>query len=617
MRFGEERTFFVFFCSVLGAAFFLIFAPGWSSAQSTSSKIDRARAYFEKAQQARLTLEEIPAEERTRQQYASVVEAFRVVYYTAPSYGNNTICLMEIGELSQEMGHRWNRPKDFQAAIQAYDFLVREYPHSRYRHDALFTIARIYREYLQQPKDAVQQFERFLKTYPQSPQAEEARQAIADIQSELAARTKELKEQESSQTALSMTPSSPPAAAPEDGGNLVQVTDVRYWGTADYSRVVISMGRATNYEVGELSNPPRVYLDLYGAKVGAEVAKKNLPVESGLLKNIRAGQFRADVSRVVLDLGASTKYSIFELPNPYRLVIDIHDRAIESNQAKASGESSASPPRSEAAQASALPVADAPKPAQPIRGGAHSLTRALGLKIGRIILDPGHGGHDTGAIGPSGLHEKEVVLDIAQRLGKLLQERLGSEVVYTRQRDVFVPLESRTAQANKSRADLFVSIHLNSSRSPQARGIETYYLNFTTDQEALEVAARENAVSQEKISQLQGLVQKIALAEKIEESREFATHIQTALGENLGDGKRQKPDRGVKKAPFVVLIGANMPSILAEISFLSNPEEEKRLRTSEHRQKVAEALYAGVVAYAETLSGVTVARSENAGDSLP
>ena len=192
-----------------------------------------------------------------------------------------------------------------------------------------------------------------------------------------------------------------------------------------------------------------------------------------------------------------------------------------------------------------------------------------------------------------------------------------SEVIYTRQNDDFVPLESRTALANQMQADLFVSIHLNSSSSPKARGIETYYLNFTTDQGALEVAARENAVSQETISQLQGLVQKIALADKVEESREFAAHIQTSLGENLVDGKRQKPDRGVKKAPFVVLIGANMPSILAEISFLSNPAEEKRLRTPEHRQKVAEALYAGIVAYAETLSGVKVARTENSPGSPP
>ncbi|MBI4478704.1 MAG: N-acetylmuramoyl-L-alanine amidase [Acidobacteria bacterium] len=557
-----------------------------------------------------------------------MVEAFRRVYYTAPTYGNNTECLMAIGALYQEMGRRWEQPKDFQAAIKAYEFLWREFPGSRYRHDALFTIAQIYREDLRQPEEAVQQFTRYLETYPRSPEAEEARRAINDIQRELAAREKALKGPP--ETAAASAPSNSPAPAPRSPGNLVQVTDVRYWGTPTYSRVVIDMEKETKYEASQLNNPPRVYVDLYGAKVGTELAKKTIPVESGLLKSVRAGQFRADVSRVVLDLGASTKYSIFELPNPYRLVIDLHDRTTESAKGEAtstpskqynSGSASSSlatSPKAEAAQkAASPPVVEIAKPAQPASDGAHSLTRALGLKIGRIMLDPGHGGHDTGAIGPTGLYEKDIVLDIAQRLGKLLEERLSSEVLYTRQKDIFVPLESRTARANELRADLLVSIHLNSSKSPQARGIETYYLNFTTDQGALEVAARENAVSQETISQLQGLVQKIALAEKVDESREFATHVQTALGENLADGKQRKPDRGVKKAPFVVLIGANMPSILAEISFLSNPAEEKRLSTPEHRQKVAEALYAGIVAYAETLSSVKVARTENSPGSPP
>ena len=251
------------------------------------------------------------------------------------------------------------------------------------------------------------------------------------------------------------------------------------------------------------------------------------------------------------------------------------------------------------------------RPAKPNGNGAHSLTRALGLKIGRIILDPGHGGHDTGTIGTNGLQEKDLVLDVAKRLAQIITERLGSEVFLTRTDDTFVPLESRTAMANEKQADLFLSIHANASRSRSARGIETYYLNFTTDPEALEVAARENAVSQETISQLQGLVQKIALAEKVDESKEFAVRVQAALSQGIADGNQRSLDRGVKKAPFVVLIGANMPSVLTEFSFLSNPQDEKLLRTSEHRQKVAEALYVGIEGYVQTLSGVKVARGDN------
>jgi N-acetylmuramoyl-L-alanine amidase len=245
--------------------------------------------------------------------------------------------------------------------------------------------------------------------------------------------------------------------------------------------------------------------------------------------------------------------------------------------------------------------------ARPTASGDRSLTRALGLKIGKIVIDAGHGGHDTGTIGPNGLCEKDVVLDVAKRLGRLLESRLGAEVIYTRQDDTFIPLETRTAIANRERADLFISIHANSSRDSDARGVETYYLNFTSSPEALEVAARENAVSEKSIHELQDLVKKIALKDKIDESREFAGDVQESLYGGLALNNAGIRNRGIKKAPFIVLIGANMPSILAEISFVSNPTDERRLETSEHRQRIAESLYRGVSKYVNGLSGVKVA----------
>ena len=245
--------------------------------------------------------------------------------------------------------------------------------------------------------------------------------------------------------------------------------------------------------------------------------------------------------------------------------------------------------------------------ARPTVSGDRSLIRALGLKIGKIVIDPGHGGHDTGTIGPNGLEEKDLVLEVGRRLGKLLETRLGAEVVYTRKNDTFIPLETRTAIANQARADLFISIHANSSHDTDARGVETYYLNFTSSPEALEVAARENAVSEKSIYELQDLVKKIALKEKIEESREFAWDVQQSLHSGLAVKSPAIRDRGVKKAPFIVLIGANMPSILAEISFVSNPTDEHRLATSEYRQRIAESLYRGVAKYVNGLSGVKVA----------
>jgi N-acetylmuramoyl-L-alanine amidase len=230
--------------------------------------------------------------------------------------------------------------------------------------------------------------------------------------------------------------------------------------------------------------------------------------------------------------------------------------------------------------------------------------RALGLKINRIVIDAGHGGHDSGTLGAGGIQEKDVVLDVALRLGKLLHDRLGAEIIYTRSDDTFIPLETRTAIANKAQADLFLSIHANSSPDETARGVETYYLNFTQSADALQVAARENAVSGQSIHQLSDLVKKIALKDKIEESREFASDVEQSLYTGLAKGNDGLKNRGVKKAPFVVLIGANMPSILAEISFVTNEHDAEQLRRPEYRQRVAESLFQGVSTYESGLGTI-------------
>jgi N-acetylmuramoyl-L-alanine amidase len=242
---------------------------------------------------------------------------------------------------------------------------------------------------------------------------------------------------------------------------------------------------------------------------------------------------------------------------------------------------------------------------QATRRGEHSLTRTLGLKIGKIVIDPGHGGHDTGTIGPNGLEEKDLTLDVALRLGKLIEQKLGAQVVYTRTDDTFVPLEERTALANQAKGDLFISIHANSSSDSSARGIETYYLNLTDSEEAREVAARENALAQASYHDLQDLVQKITRNEKIDESRELAGDIQSALAKRMQRTSHAQRNRGVKRAPFIVLLGANMPSVLTEISFISNPTDEALLKKGEQRQKVAEGILAGITHYLENLGSVS------------
>ncbi len=251
-----------------------------------------------------------------------------------------------------------------------------------------------------------------------------------------------------------------------------------------------------------------------------------------------------------------------------------------------------------------------PLPAKRNTTGDRSLTRVLGLKLGRVVIDPGHGGHDAGTHGPTGLIEKDLVLDVALRLGALIESRLGSEVIYTRNDDTFIPLEQRTQIANDRKADLFLSIHANSSPYKAVAGVETYYLNFTTSRTALDVATRENASSEKSVFDLRDLLQKIALKDKIDESREFAGRVEASL---YGVSSKSNPtakNRGVKKAPFVVLIGASMPSVLAEIGFLTNANDEALLKKPEHRQKIAEALYKGVASYADTLSHFQVAKRD-------
>jgi N-acetylmuramoyl-L-alanine amidase len=274
--------------------------------------------------------------------------------------------------------------------------------------------------------------------------------------------------------------------------------------------------------------------------------------------------------------------------------------------------SSAKAPAAKAADAATPPAT----PAAPVAigsaarhtsAGQNSLIRALGLKINRVVIDPGHGGHDNGTEGPKGLLEKDLVLDVAQRLGKLIEDRMAAEVIYTRTDDTFVPLEGRTALANEKKADLFLSIHANSSSITKIAGVETFYLNINGTRDALDLAARENASAQTSIFELQDIIKKITLHDKSEESLEFAKRIQAALFSFSAKNIPATKDRGVKSAPFVVLIGANMPSVLAEIGFLSNPREEALLKKSDYRDKLAEALYRGIDRYATGLSHFQVA----------
>jgi N-acetylmuramoyl-L-alanine amidase len=433
------------------------------------------------------------------------------------------------------------------------------------------------------------------------------------------------------------------------------------------TEVVIELEDSVQYSSGRILNPDRIYFDLHAARLSPSVARGNVKVSGDLLTKVRVAQNQSGVVRVVLDVNGVQDYAASLMKKPTRLVIELYGTAAPSRQdavqtasvvpapkirtkatidtplakpvaATEVPDSSVGPAKmaandvppvenvsTTAASTSAKHEASSgtlvrakssksgtkPDLVQPTstpeltRDGQSTLTRALGLKIGRIVIDAGHGGHDTGTIGPTGLMEKDLCLDVALRLGKLIQQKLpDTEIIYTRSDDTFIPLEERTHIANETKADLFVSIHANSSPDHLARGVETYYLNLKGSPEAMEVAARENAVSQENIHDLEDVVKKIARTEKIDESKELAEDIQDSLSKRIQKTAKPVKNRGVRKAPFVVLIGADMPSILTEISFLSNPADEQLLKKPEHRQRIAEGVFAGVTSYLQSMNSM-------------
>jgi len=847
----------------------LVAVPGFSITGSTKtlqsqSKSQAARNPYDRAEMMRQELEGTPQSNRTRRDYDRVMDAYRAVYHGNPASPKADSSIAAVAELLAEEGRLFGDRKPLEDAVGQYEFLRKQYPASSLRPKALLIEAEILAQDLDDKPEAEAKLREFLKAYPESDAAPQAKRqlvvmtrstsnhklVIADainpsLHLHPTAPAPALK------TPAAKTPAPPsetdPAADADEspaphtsygsgreprpavltrisqsqtpptqhGNRAIMITDIRHWSTPTSTRIAIDLEDEVHFQTGRVLNPDRIYFDLYHARLAPQLLGHMISVQNdAFLKNIRAAQYTPDIARIVLDVGPIAEYTAFLLPNPYRLIIDVHarkstepapasptaivptlrarpetdfesgapprnppvvrspqpaptspgpesapaaiprvastpppaykpkpanpdDETIDANghetgvahppsdvtttpsdddlpppaqapkqtpppstpqSQNISGKKPAKPthpkpsPQKVAIEndiASADPAQDLPQPnqahvatathkptthpivaevtppaddatdtppfaksvlpgppaattantstqktkaakhpkhtattpdaqvlevheAEPTATGERSLVRALGLKIGRIVIDPGHGGHDSGTVGPDGLQEKDVVLDVGLRLGKLLLQRLGAEVTYTRSTDVFIPLETRTAIANKAQADLFVSIHANSSKDESARGVETYYLNFTSSPDSLDVAARENAVSEKSIHELQDLVKQITLKDKLDESREFAADVEHSLytGVTHDDAMNEgMKDRGVKKAPFVVLIGANMPSILTEISFVSNPDDARQLREGAYRQRIAEALYAGIAKYIAGLSSMRLAQN--------
>lgn len=343
----------------------------------------------------------------------------------------------------------------------------------------------------------------------------------------------------------------------------IEVLGLRHWTSKGYTRVVVDLSAPVEFLKNRISNPDRLYFDLKNSRISKEI-NTALPVGDGILKTVRAGQFNQDTVRVVLDLEEIKDFKAFILDDPAQLVIDVYGKEKISKTQDA----------------------------------------APAVKI--IVLDPGHGGNDPGAVGPNGLYEKDVVLDVALQLRTILSKNKRFRILLTRDKDVFIPLVERTAFANSKNADMFVSIHANASAKKTAKGIETYLLNWTNDEEAIRVAARENAISLKKMkeqmkkykSDVDIMLSDLRRDLKRDESIKLANYVQSSIVSTLGENYNDIKGIGVKNALFYVLFGARMPSVLAEISFISNPVEESRLSKESYREHIARAIADGIDTYA-------------------
>jgi N-acetylmuramoyl-L-alanine amidase len=503
--------------------------------------------------------------------------------------------------------------KDIHSIVTAYQTLVRRFPASGYSDDALWQAGRLELDAFGRFGDArdrdngLRLLHRLAADYPTSRFAKRVPEALAA--------------REKPATVIEKPAKAPAAAA-------AIVRSVKRTVLPDVVRVVVELDGEVPFRDERIADPDRVSIELTSSQPAASLADQTLRFASDadIVRQVRVGKSAGRTTRVVLDASGVSTYSIYALYDPFRLVVDCVrgprpapslplagknlmvaavrrlpgalPRWTPMQIALATAFVETSEPSGAAATTASASSATAP---ERNTTGGFSIARQLGLGVSRIVIDPGHGGHDPGAMG-NGISEAELVLDVALRLEQMLRKLPGTEVVLTRRTDEFVSLPERTAMANREAADLFLSIHANASEDTAARGIETYFLNFADNLSAASVAARENAASGRAMAALPDFVKAIALNNKLDESRDFATCVQRAMVDRLRLTNKTTKDLGVKQAPFVVLIGAAMPSVLAEISFVTNPQEARLLKSSAFRQRIAEALYAAVRKYQTSLS---------------
>ncbi len=539
---------------------------------------------------------------KSRENWLNGVRNFRKIYLAGPKSEYAAPSLYMLGRMYLKMYKRFGTAIDLKESISYYRDVAALFPDDRLADDSLYAVGNIFLKEKNDPQKAAASFTRIIADYRNGDMYPHASDRLKGLSKD---HSIPLPEAMLKRTYLE---------------NLNYVLPVKYWSSNNYTRVVIKANGPVAYQERLLEKigdqPRRLYIDFQESYIEPRY-RSPIPIEDGLLKQIRTGQFTPEVVRVVLDIETISSYKIFSLPDPFRVVIDV--RGERKTTAVKPAKTTPRPPANGISDSSMDPAEDhfvvledfkkkavngekgravsTTRDDPPVSTEQLSLAQQLGLGIRKIVIDPGHGGKDPGA-SAFGLKEKDIVLSIAQKLAPVLAEQTQAEVILTRETDIFIPLEERTAIANTNDADLFISLHINAHPSPKVHGLETYYLNLTTNAEAMRVAAFENATSTHQMSDLQDILSDIMKNSKINESSRLAGYVHNSLCGGINDvtGYDFK-NLGVKQAPFYVLIGAEMPAILIEIAFITNPSDSDYLHQESFLDVIAGEIAEGVQSY--------------------
>ena len=524
-----------------------------------------------------------------RENWERVYDKFEVVHEKFPDTRRGADALYMCGKTTAELYGVSRIKPDAEKAVQLYEKMAETYPDNSLSDDALMQAGKLLEEVLNKKKEAYLVYRRLVDVLPPGDMASKAKARLKVL---AAYAPKEQPKVKSKKVATPETTKSP---VKQDGKG--RLTSIRHWSNPGYTRIVLDVSQQAKFSANYLApdpekeTPPRLYVDIEKSTLDQGLKDPTI-VDDGLLRRIRTGLPKSDTVRVVLDLESIGDYKVFPLGDPWRIVIDI--AGDKSPQLKRDETEIKSLPES-GADAIAKVLDGAPKVQEPL----HLPKAKSSSTLRRIVVDAGHGGKDPGAVGPTGLLEKDVTLKMAHALSRELTKQIGCEVILTRSGDVYLPLEERTAIANKVGADLFISLHANANKSRKPYGIETYYLNFSKNDKAAAVAARENGTSLKEVSDLELILFDLMANSKINESSRLAAEIQGSLVKRISKKYSNVRDLGVRQGPFYVLLGATMPSVLVETAFISNPREEKRLASSKFRNSAAAAIASAIKVYAE------------------